>query len=305
MKKKRKLAGLLLAGLALTGCSTESGTAAPENQVASETFEVPFDGELSHVHGMGYAGNDGGLYFASHSGLKIYREGKWLETAGNFHDYMGFNAVDEGFFTSGHPSANSDLPNPLGIQRSNDGGETIEEVAFEGETDFHAMAVGYNSHDILLVNPAKNSLLEAGIHRSGDAGKTWGPVKAAGLTGEVAGLAIHPEDSEYMAAATSTGIHLSKDAGANFQKLTEEEMGTAAAFTKKHLYYASFGTAATLMKYTIENGKVEELKLPEMKEDAIAFIAQNPADELELAIYTFRGDAFLSKDGAQTWKSMR
>src|SRR5690606_15855763 len=138
-------------------------------------------------------GND--LYFASHSGPKIYRDGEWFETADNFYDYMGFNAVDEGFYSSGHPSADSDLPNPLGIQRSIDGGETLEEIAFQGEMDFHVMAVGYNSHDIFLLNPAKNSLLEAGFYKSNDKGESWEPVSAAGLAGEVTSLALHPADS--------------------------------------------------------------------------------------------------------------
>ncbi|TWT09262.1 F510_1955 family glycosylhydrolase [Planomicrobium sp. CPCC 101079] len=306
MRKKRRLAGILLAMFVLTGCNSDNSLSSPGSQTASESFEVAFDGELSHVHGMGYAGNNGGLYFASHSGLKIYRDGKWLETADNFHDYMGFNAVDKGFYTSGHPSANSDLPNPLGIQRSLDGGKTLEEISFEGETDFHAMAVGYNSHDILLINPAKNSLLEKGIYKSGNGGETWEPVKAAGLTGEVTGLALHPEDSAYVAAATSTGIYFSSDAGANFRPITKDkEIGTAVAFTKDHLYFGSFGTTASLIKYTIENEEMEKLKIPELKEDGIAFIAQNPEDDMELAIYTIQGDTYLSDDRAKSWKTLR
>lgn len=71
-----------------TGCSNNG----------NDVSEVPFDYELSHVHGMGYAGNGDGLYLASHSGLKIYREGNCFETSDNFYDYMGFNTVDDGFY---------------------------------------------------------------------------------------------------------------------------------------------------------------------------------------------------------------
>lgn len=293
MKKKIAL-GALLSLFLLAGCSN-----------SADSFEVPFDGELNHVHGMGYAGDGGGLYFASHSGLKIYRGGEWYETADNFHDYMGFNAVDEGFYTSGHPSADSDLPNPLGIQRSSDEGETLEEIAFQGETDFHAMAVGYNSHDIFLINPAKNSLLEAGVYKSNDEGESWEPVQADGLKGEISALALHPTNSNFVAAAASTGIYFSRNAGETFEAITaENETGTAVHFTEGHLYFGSFGTTAAVVKYTMENEEQEMLNIPAMPEDAIAFIGQKPNDKMELALYTLKGQAYLSEDGSQSWQAL-
>lgn len=295
MNNKIKAFSGLLAAILLASCSEE----------AAGTYEVPFEGEMSHVHGLGYAGDDNDLYFASHHGLKIYREGNWYETPDNLHDYMGFNATDEGFITSGHPSEDSELPNPLGIQRSVDGGETIKEIAFQGETDFHAMAVGYNSHDIFLINPAKNSILEAGVHKSSDQGVTWQSEKAVGLEGDVASLALHPTNSDFIAAATSQGIFLSSDAGATFKALSPEgERGTAVHFTEDHLFYGSFGTAAVLMEYTMENKAMEKLEIPELPDDAIAYIAQNPSDEQELAFYTLRSNAYLSEDGAKSWKSL-
>lgn len=295
MKKKRMGIAVLSALLLLAGCSNDT----------TDSFEVPFEGELNHVHGMGYAGEENGLYFASHTGPKIYRDGEWFETADNFYDYMGFNTVDEGFYSSGHPSADSDLPNPLGIQRSIDGGETLEEIAFQGETDFHAMAVGYNSHDIFLLNPAKNSLLEAGFYKSNDKGESWEPVKAEGLNGEVTALALHPTDSNFVAAATAAGVYFSQDGGEVFEAITAgNETGTAVHFTEDQLYFGSYGTAAALVKYTMENEELEPVDTPDLSQDAIAFIAQNPMDGMELAIYTFEGKAYLSEDGLQTWKTL-
>ena len=293
--EKRILVNALLSLTLLAGCTNNT----------TESFEVPFEGELSHVHGMGYAGGGKDLYFASHSGPKIYREGEWFETTDNVYDYMGFNAIDEGFYSSGHPSADSDLPNPLGIQRSLDGGETLEEIAFQGETDFHDMAVGYNSHDIFLLNPAKNSLLEAGFYKSNDEGESWEPVDAAGVAGEVTALALHPTDSNFVAAATVAGVYISRDGGETFEAITaESETGTAVHFTGDALYFGSYGTTAALIKYTIENEELETLNIPDLPEDAIAFIAQNPNDVSELAIYTLQGQAYLSEDGSQTWEAL-
>src|SRR5690625_2527966 len=95
-----------------------------------ETYEVTNKGEIDHIHEMGYAGNDSGLYYASHRRLKIYRDNKWFKTTTNLNDYMGFAAVDKGFYSSGHPGEDSNLPNPIGLQRSFDGGKTLKKISF-------------------------------------------------------------------------------------------------------------------------------------------------------------------------------
>lgn len=314
---KRKLwASALAAGLILAGCGdaeeadttetqeTQTETVQqPEAEVAEEKstaddFVVPFDGQAAHVHGMGHIEGDG-LYFASHHGLKIYREGSWFETDGMRHDYMGFNAVDNGFFTSGHPEPSADMVNPIGIQRSTDGGRSLEHLGFSGETDFHAMAAGYRNHHLFVMNPQKNSAMEAGFYRSENEGKDWTRVEANGLDGELSALALHPDDSQKVAAATSTGVYLSEDGGANFSALTEEaEFGTAVFFAEDALYYASFENESKLQKYTLETEEKEGLPLPELTEDGVVFISATPE---ELAVYTVKGQAYVSDDEAANW----
>lgn len=295
MIKKMPFILTVILGL-LVGCS---------NSNEKQAFEIPFEGSMEHVHGMGYAGNDQGLYFASHTGLKMYRNGKWFETSSNFNDYMGFNAVDKGFYTSGHPGADSDLPNPLGIKRSFDGGETLENIDFEGESDFHAMATGYSSHDMILMNPEKNSKLETGVYVSNDVGKSWQHVAASGLDGEILAFSIHPSNSKYIAAATTNGIYFSDNGAKSFQVVSEENnQGTAVFFNEKTLYYASYMTKSALKKYDIESGKIETMDLPKLNADGPIFIAQNPKEEAEFVIYTTKGHAYLSKDGAKSWKQI-
>ena len=44
--------------------------------------------------------------------------------------------------------------------------------------------------------------------------------------------------------------------------------------------------------------------LPPLRRDAVAYIAQNPAERLEYAIATFERSVYLSKDAGQTWSQI-
>lgn len=299
---------LLIAGCTETGESempnTETNTSTETNETTEE-FEVAFDGRMDHVHGMGFIEDEEGVYFASHHGLKIYRDGEWLETSDHFNDYMGFNAVDDGFYTSGHPGPGSMMENPIGIQRSMDGGGSLDHIGFEGETDFHGMAVGYRSHHLFVMNPQENSQMGPGYFRSEDEGKQWQQMEGAGLEGEISSFAMHPSDSQLIAAATTAGIFLSEDGGDSFTLLTEDGIyGTAVFFSEEGLYYATYGTQAELIKYTWENGEQQALELPDLPEDGVMYFAQNPANADEIAIYTAAGHAFISEDSGSTWNQI-
>lgn len=294
MKNKIKITSIIILGLIIAGCSNDD-----------KAFEVPFEGSMDHIHGMGYAGNDGGLYFASHTGLKIYRDNKWFKTSKIFNDYMGFSAVDKGFYSSGHPGTDSNLPNPIGLQRSFDGGRTLETIDFEGESDFHVMAVGYNSHDVILMNEQENSKLAVGIYMGEDSEESWTEIEALGLEGDLLAISIHPSKSEYIAAATNKGVFYSNDKGDNFNLISEGNLiGTAVFFNEEFLYFSSFDTKPKLSKYSIDNGELEIMNLPELTEDGPVFIAQNLENNKQLAIYTMRGQAYLSKDDSKTWKQI-
>ena len=88
----------------ITGCSSNTETAPVKKEtVQSESKNIetantsPQDfykeitsGKIEHIHGIGYAGNISGVSIATHSGIKVYQDGKWLETKTGLHDYMGF-----------------------------------------------------------------------------------------------------------------------------------------------------------------------------------------------------------------------
>lgn len=314
----------LAAGFIATGCSDDDvsenvgqeNTASPQVEETSEQevvtekvpeddFLVAFEGPLTHVHGMGFINSEQGLYFATHYGLKIYKDGSWLETDGQLNDYMGFNAVDEGFYTSGHPGADSDLPNPIGIQRSSDGGRSLESLGLEGETDFHWMAAGYRSHDLFVMNSQANSKMDTGFYFSGNAGADWQQLEAQGIEGELLALAIHPDNSQFLAAASAEGVFLSQDGGTSFSRVTEDgEYGTAVHFTEDELYYASYGSEAALQSYNLEGDESRSLELPELEKDSAVYIAVNPSDQNEITFYTVQGDAYISNDGGETWEEI-
>ncbi|MFZ3590081.1 F510_1955 family glycosylhydrolase [Bacillus sp. DJP31] len=298
-----------------TACGNNEGTTPEEDKVDSENvdksalmstddFYEPFTGKLEHVHGLGYAGNKDAIYFASHDGLKVYQDGKWYRTKENNNDYMGFNAVDKGFYTSGHPGDGVNLTNPLGVSRSYDNGQSIENLDFEGESDFHAMGVGYESHTVYILNEQKNSKMDIGLYSSQDDGETWEKKEASNLGEQIFSLAVHPTDSNMVAAASQEGIYQSKDGGQSFSLLTNGKQGTSVFLSEDSLWYGAFGEESVLVKHSISDGKEQQMDLPEMKEDAVMYVAQNPLNAEEFVFITFKGNVYLSSDGATTWNEL-
>ncbi len=290
MMKKIMIGGTIAASIILSGCSQE------ENE---KEFLTDFSGEVDHVHGVGYV--EGSIAIAAHDGLKYYNDEQWSATTKQNNDYMGFNAVNKGFYTSGHPGKGSNLPNPLGIQKSNDKGENLEEIAFEGDFDFHLMGVGYQNHAIYVVNGHGNSKLKAGFHRSLDNGETWNRLKAEGLKGEVKSIAVHPTKEEIVAAATKNGIYLSKNGGKSFNPVVEETNGTAVHFSNDKLYYGAFKSKPVLVSFDYTSHSKQEMKLPSLDQDAVAYMAHNPEDDGNMVIYTFKNQGYVTKNMGEDW----
>nr|WP_263324860.1 hypothetical protein [Neobacillus sp. Marseille-Q6967] len=276
--------------------------AGEKGSISSNRFFEPFNENVDHIHGIGYAGNQNAVFFAAHDGLKVYDNGKWFKTKEENNDYMGFNATEKGFYSSGHPGPDSELPNPIGIKRSMDNGKTLEDVALEGEIDFHLMGVGYLNNTIFVLNPEKNSLMDANkYYVSEDEGKTWKEAKANGLNDEVIGVAMHPEDSAMIAAAGKKGIYLSRDKGENFELVTNNMQGTAVFFTKDSLWYGSYTGTPNLVKRSLTDNSEVEVPLPEMEQDAVLYFAQNPQNEKEMTFVSFKGIIYQTADAGETW----
>ncbi|MDQ1004059.1 hypothetical protein QFZ28_004459 [Neobacillus niacini] len=322
MKKILSTIGQMIIIFSLAACSQEAKetpATTPEKQsqnggdsavnndekgaISSNSFFEPFKGNIDHIHGIGYAGNQNAVFFAAHDGLKIYEFGKWYKTKKENNDYMGFNATEQGFYSSGHPGVDSKLPNPIGIKKSTDSGETIEDIALEGETDFHVMGVGYRNNAIFVLNPEKNSLMESNkFYRSEDGGETWSEANVNGLKDEILSVALHPDNAAIVAAAGKNGIYLSKNKGESFELITKKMQGTSVFFIEDSLWYGSYSGTPKLVKRSLNDESEEEVALPEMKQDAVLYFAVNPQNEEEMTFVSFNGSIYQTTDGAETWK---
>lgn len=258
---------------------------------------------LTHVHGLAWSADGARLFLPSHHGLAIFEAGRWSKAPGPEHDYMGFAVTRERFYSSGHPAPRSGLANPFGLVRSDDEGRTWKKLVLERESDFHLLAAGFESNAVYVFNPAPNSRMKSvGLHYTLNDGFTWTSAAGRGIVGEPASLAVHPTDPNVVAVGTRDGLFVSTNAAERFRHVVPSQ--TLAVFFDldgTHLWYAGYDGAATLHRRDRASGETIAVALPPLADDAVAFIAQNPANRNEFAIATFKRNVFMSRDGGAKW----
>jgi hypothetical protein len=117
---------------------------------------------------------------------------------------------------------------------------------------------------------------------------------------------VHPDDRGVVALATSQGLYLSRNAGERFERIAGNGQGLAAFFDLdgKHVWYGAFGSRPTLSRLSVQDAVPISVALPPLTNDAVAYVAQNPARRLEYAIATFERSVYLSTDGGKTWSQI-
>lgn len=258
--------------------------------------------QFRHIHGLSFSSDGSQLFVPAHDGLLVYENGRWLAPDLPVHDYMGYSGTDDGFYSSGHPGPGSNLVNPLGLIRSTDGGETIETLAFAGETDFHLMAAGYESHAVYVVNPAPNSRLPVGLHYTLDDGQTWQQSQASGISGSPIQLAVNPTEPGTVALATEDGWFLSNDHGDTFTRIGDAGLVTTVTFDPDgtRLLFGYQG----LVSYDFASGQINTFQIPAVTgDDAVGYIAINPVSD-QIAFATFNKDIYLSQNNGQSWEAI-
>ncbi|WP_183044431.1 F510_1955 family glycosylhydrolase [Pseudarthrobacter phenanthrenivorans] len=203
-------AGAAALVIALAGC-----TAAPP-PAPDTTGHAEGGLPSAHVHGLAVSRESSKVLLATHEGLFDVTAGHAVKIGGT-NDLMGFTpGASEGeFYASGHPGPGSDLPNPLGLVRTSDGGKTWEQLSRQGESDFHALTA------------TKSGIVAFdGTLRTSTDGRTWNTVAAAFAPAALAG---HP-DSDTVLATTPKGIQRSSDAGATWSAVPNGPVIQYAAF---------------------------------------------------------------------------
>ncbi|MBZ0294898.1 MAG: glycosyl hydrolase [Anaerolineae bacterium] len=258
--------------------------------------------QFRDIHGLSFSSDGSQLFVPAHDGLRVYENGGWTAPDLPVNDYMGYSGTDSGFYSSGHPGPGSNLVNPFGLIRSTDGGETIQTLAFAGETDFHLMTAGYESHTVYVVNPAQNSRLPAGLHYTLDVGQTWQQSTGRGISGRPIQLAAHPTEPGTVAVAAEGGLFLSNDYGDTFTRVGDPAPVTAVTFDPngERLLFAYQGLSA----YDLATGQTASFQTPSVTgDDAVGYIAVNPASD-QIAFATFARDIYLSEDKGQSWEAI-
>ncbi|PUB13370.1 F510_1955 family glycosylhydrolase [Paenisporosarcina sp. OV554] len=307
-----------LLSLTLAACSSNDTTEDKEKTVDEATQDAPVapsddfyqettDTKVDHIHGLGYPGSGDALMLASHHGPLLYEEGTWKETTGEKHDYMGFQAVDDGFVSSGHPEPGSDYENPLGLLKSTDAGETFKQYAFAGEIDFHYLAASYHTNRIYVFNEMPTDKLENGFFYTDDYGQKWTTMDLNGFEAEmISNMAAHPDTPETVAIGTDRGLYLSTDAGQSFSLFKDDMYITYVTLSKSHAYVAELvGDKVQLVQIDLTSKEAKTLSGPQLaKENAVTYIATHPTNDKEISIATLQNNVYQTTDGGVTWKSL-
>lgn len=263
---------------------------------------------LKHIHGLSFSADGTQLFIPSHDGLAIHSKDGWSVAPGPRHDYMGFAVTREFFYSSGHPAPGSPLQNPFGLIKSPDGGQTWQSLGLAGEADFHLLATGYQTNAVYVVSAAPNSRMpQPGLYVTTDDGNHWQQASKSGLSaGRLRSLAVHPTQAQVVAVGGDNGLYLSQDSGENFQRLVEgiRVLAIFFAFDGDSLWFSSLAEQPTLTRRHWQTGASVALTLPPLHRDAVSYIAQNPTNQQEWAIATFKRNVYLSSDHGQTWRQI-
>lgn len=263
---------------------------------------------LTHVHGLAYSADGTRLMIPSHHGLSLFEQGRWSKAAGAEHDYMGFAATRDALYSSGHPAPGTGLKNPFGLIKSRDAGKTWTRLGLEGESDFHSLATSYRTNAVYVLNPSANSRMkQPGIFHTRNDGLQWLRAAGRGLANAPRGLAVHPDDAAIVAAGTVDGLYLSRDSAGQFERIVGGMQVLAQTFDLdgRHLWFSGHAGQPSLMRIALTAGaKPEALGLPPLRDDAVAYIAQNPVRRSEIAIATFNRNVYVSRDAGGTWTTL-
>ncbi|WP_156184818.1 F510_1955 family glycosylhydrolase [Allosalinactinospora lopnorensis] len=206
-----RISAFAVSAVLLSACGADSSE---NGSTQSGGVGLRLPDETSHIHGVGADPDTGEVFVATHAGLfRIHAPENATggdavpEMVGPAIDLMGFSIAGSGrFVASGHPGPGTDLPDPVGLIESRDGGQRWEPLSLQGESDFHALATG-----------EERVIGFDGRLRATEDGSTWEDLDSAI---EPFSLAVS-DDGETVLAAARQGLRRSTDGGSSFTAVPE------------------------------------------------------------------------------------
>lgn len=276
---KPRLAGVIVLATLLAGC------AAPAARV-----------DLPDIHGLAIDPHDPSvLYVATHGGLfRAKDDTDWSAVTQEPFDMMGFTleAQSGTMYASGHPA----MGGLLGFARSTDRGQSWEILSLGGQVDFHAMTVSLAKPDRVW------GYWRGDLMRSDDAGRTWQSSSAGVAPPNVASLASHATDPDTLFAATSQGVHVSRDGGATFEPLPSTPARFTAIATSPAdpaLVLAAHANGLDVSRDGALTWTTYPLGIS--ADDAAAALAVHPTSAGTFYMGSYRGQIWKSVDGGADW----
>ena len=290
------LAAALVAAVLATGCADEEPAppAAPAGGWVDPAGEEPIIGSLAvnPADGVPWLSTNTGLFRVVEGETEPEQVSGALDTpqgSGELSEQLvvHFTGPDE-LLGSGHPApGQSDLPDVLGLIRSDDAGRTWESVSELGRADFHIID-GDGERVVGALFGIPQVLVSA------DGGTTW---ETRSTPEPLIDLAVSPADPARWVATTANGIFLSVDEGGTWRAIDPKPNVRLAWPEEDALFRIDPGGPVWVSADGGETWKERGSTGGEPRE-----LTATSAEELYAALLD--GTVSRSTDGGKTWEEL-
>lgn len=197
-------------------------TPALSNNAGAETLDA-----VAHIHHIKVVEKK--AFVLTHEGLfELVGKNNMKLVAKDKFDVMGFTTLGKDLFASGHPSKGSNMPNPIGLLKSIDGGLSWKSVSLAGKVDFHLLE-GAGS-ELYGADSQSGNLMH-----SADSGKTWSSLGANTFSD----IAVSPEMPGMAVALMNSELLLTENSFKTKNKIKNNLKITQIEWRKSGLYALS------------------------------------------------------------------
>lgn len=271
MTSRKVAAAAAAAGLLLvTGCGAPAAPAYPD----------------AHIHGLAVQDDGDTVLLATHAGLYDMSADP-IEVISPSIDLMGFTTTGrtDRFYASGHPGDGVQLPNPVGLIESTDGGRSWQPVSRQGQSDFHSLA--YTTAGVVGFD---------GTIRTTKDGQSWSTPNTGTRPADLSGTA----EGQTVLATTEEGLKRSTDGGTTWSKVPNTPLLYATDFASAQ---SVAGISPDGAVYTSDDAGLTWHRAGTIDNEAHA-MAATTRDDRQLQIWIATEQAILhSTDDGRTFSS--